>query len=460
MKINLMDTIAAISTPPGENGIGIVRLSGPSAVEVVDRSFVSKNGTRLSDYASHTIHYGYIANKDRKIDEVLVSVMRGPKTYTREDIVEINCHGGVVVLKDVLDLIVSKGARLAEPGEFTKRAFLNGRLDLMQAEAVLDIIRSRTTDGLNIAQRQLSGEISQNLKDMRSALVDLLAAIEADINFPDEDIDVARSDSLKTSLAKIERDLEALIASSDKGAILREGITTVICGKPNVGKSTLMNKFLKQKRVIVSPLPRTTRDTIEEIINVRGIPLRIVDTAGVIHADDEITKDSVERSLHYMEVADLILLVLDSSDKLNDQDMHIIDRVRDKKTLVVVNKTDLPEVLQVEEISRHLHDKRVVKISAKENLGIDELEVAIYEMFWSGKISAENISLSNSRHIEAINNAIAFTRGALEGIGTGRAVELLAIDIKDAAEALGVVTGESFTEDLLDSIFSNFCIGK
>lgn len=460
MRLDTADTIVAISTPPGENGIGIVRISGGSAIEIADEIFLSKSGAKLSKFKSHSIHYGYVAEKERRIDEVLVALMRAPRTYTREDIVEINCHGGVVVLKQVLDLIVSLGARIAEPGEFTKRAFLNGRIDLAQAEAVLDIIASRTTDSLKVAQRQLEGETSGQIRKIRSHLMEIMAEIEAGINFPDEGLEVSKSNSLKISLEQAGRALSGLIESSEEGLILREGLTTVICGKPNVGKSSLMNSFLKQKRAIVTPIPGTTRDNIEEIVNVGGIPLKIVDTAGIISAEDELTRESVERSLHCLEAADLVLLVLDSSDELNQQDLEVIDIVKDKKTLVVVNKTDLPEVLQIDKIKSHLHDKKIIKISATAELGLEELKKAIYDMFWRGEVSSENILVSNSRHIEAIKRALRFLTDAIKGMGEDQPWEILAVDLKDAIQALESITGESFTEELLENIFSRFCVGK
>jgi tRNA modification GTPase len=460
MRLESNDTIVAISTPPGENGIGIVRLSGPSSLEITDKVFLSKDNKKLSGFKSHTIHYGYLVNGKRRIDEVLVTVMRSPKTYTRQDMVEINCHGGTVVLREALELLVSLGARLAEPGEFTKRAFLSGRIDLIQAEAVLDVISSRTKEGLRLAQRQLEGEISVHIKRIRSKLMDIMADIEAGINFPDEELDMSAAALFKKRLSVMEKEISHLIASSDKGLILREGITTVICGKPNVGKSSLMNSLLQQKRVIVTPIPGTTRDAVEEIINIKGIPLRIVDTAGIIHAEDELTRESVEKSLHYMDTADLILLMLDSSDELNKHDMAIIDRVKDKKTLVIVNKTDLPEMLPINEIKSHLHDKKIIRVSMKNRSGLEELKAAIYDMFWSGEVSRENIMVSNSRHIEALGKALDFVKGALKGVVENQPLEMLSVDIKDAAGALGVITGEVFTEELLNNIFSKFCVGK
>jgi len=457
--VNMDDTITAISTPAGESGIGIVRISGESAVAIADKIFLHKENKKPSTFKSHTIHFGHIVDGARKIDEVLLSVMRKPSTYTKEDIVEINCHGGIVSLKQVLDLTVASGARIAEPGEFTKRAFLNGRIDLIQAEAVSDIISSRTRESLNIAQRQLSGESSQKIREIRTSLMELIAQIEALINFPEEDIESTKTSAIKKALESLEKDLLNIIDSADRGILLREGITTVICGKPNVGKSTLMNRFLRHDRVIVTSVPGTTRDSIEEIINVKGIPVRIIDTAGIIHAEDEPTKESVEKSKACMRNADLILLVLDSSDRLNSQDLEIIDIVKDKKTLVVINKVDMPETLQVDEIKEHLHNKKIIKISAKERIGLDELESAICKMFWAGQVSVENIFISNSRHIEALNKVLKFVQQSKESIDE-KPLDIVSIDIRDAIDVLGVITGDLFTEELLDTIFSKFCIGK
>ncbi len=454
------DTIAAISTPPGENGIGIVRMSGPLSIDIADKIFFAKNSKKPSAFKSHTLHYGHIAVNGKDIDEVLLAVMRNPATYTREDMVEINCHGGVVCLRQVLSLLLDLGARLADPGEFTRRAFLNGRIDLIQAEAVCGIIASRTDESLNIAQCQLKGGASQKIKLVRAGIIEIAARLEADINFPEEDLKPSETSSIRSSLAHIAEELSSIIDFAKKGAILREGITTVICGKPNVGKSSLMNSFLKHDRVIVAPLAGTTRDTIEEVVNVRGIPLKIVDTAGIIHAEDDIIKESVERSMRYMETADLVLLVLDSSDLLTEQDLSIIDIVKDKKVLVVVNKSDLPEALQIDEIKKHLHNKVIIRVSAKQKLGLEDLEKAIYDMFFSGKIIIGSILLSSSRQIEAAKKALVFVESAIGGIDEHRPEELLMIDIKDAAESLGLITGEVFTEEILNSIFSRFCVGK
>ena len=455
------DTIAAIATPPGENGIGIIRISGPDALSIADKIFVSKRSKdRLLEFKSHSIHYGHIIDKGAFIDEVLITVMRAPKTYTTEDVVEINCHGGIASVREILKLILSSGARLGEPGEFTKRAFLNGRIDLMQAEAVSDIISSQTNDSLKVASHQLSGSISKKIKSIKAKLIDTAAEIEAAINFPGEDLETLEKTKIIDSLKSIESELIELLKTADQGRVLRNGIVTVICGKPNVGKSTLMNTFLKQDRVIVTPEAGTTRDSIEEIINVKGIPLRIVDTAGIIHPKDQPTEKSVLKSKHYMEIADLILLVLDSSDLLNKYDLDIIDIVKDKKTIVVVNKTDLREVLQLDQIKKHLHNKSIIRISAKEKDGIDKLEDAIYDMFWEGAVTVKDIAFSNSRHIDAASKALDLVKSSLNSLKEYNQLELCSLDIKDAAQQLGLITGEVYTEELLDSIFSKFCIGK
>ncbi len=454
------DTIAAISTPPGENGIGIVRISGPLAIEIADKVFLPKNSKKPSLFRSHTLYYGHVIDNHGDIDEALLVVMRKPATYTREDIVEIHCHGGIVCLSKTLSLLLDSGARLADPGEFTRRAFLNGRIDLIQAEAVCDIIASRTDESLHIAQSQLKGNASNKIRSIRAELIETAARLEADINFPEEDLKACEMSSVRSSLTHTAKELSSIIDFAKRGVILRDGITTVICGKPNVGKSSLMNSFLRQDRVIVASLAGTTRDTIEEVVNVRGIPLKIVDTAGIIHTQDDIIKESIKRSMRYMEEADLILLVLDSSGLLTEQDLSIIDIVKDKKVLVVVNKSDLREVLQVDEIKKHLHDKVVIKVSAKQKSGLGDLEKAIYDMFFSGRIKVGSILLSNSRQIEIAKKALSFVDSAINGIDEHRSEELLMIDIKDAAESLGVITGESFTEEILDTIFSKFCVGK
>ena len=472
------DTICAVSTPVGEAGIGIVRLSGKKALRIADEIFMSKNGKRPSQLPGYTVHYGHIVkirnpkseirnkfeirnSKYEIIDEVLLTIMRAPKSYTKEDVIEINAHGGITCLRKILDLVVSKGGRLAEPGEFTKRAFLNGRIDLSQAEAVLDVITARTEAGLRAARRQLDGELSGLIKKITDAILEIQANVEASLDFPDEELQTFEYATIEAKLAEIIVELEQLLGGYQNGRVLREGITTVICGKANVGKSTLMNRFLKQKRVIVTPLPGTTRDAIEEIVNVRGIPLKIVDTAGIMHAEDEPSKQGVRRSKKYMESADLILLVLDSSDELTKEDIDIIDAVKDKKIVVIINKTDLPERLQIDEVKERLRNKKIIRISAKKDKSLNRLYDAIYNMIWSGSIDSSHQGvLTNVRHAAAIEKALQHLESAKLGIADNVGMELIAVDLKDARNELGIITGENFTGDLLDRIFSQFCIGK
>lgn len=454
------DTIAAISTPPGENGIGIIRISGPLSFSIADNIFRAKNMKKPSNHRNYSLAYGHIHNAQRDIDEVLLSVMRKPFTYTREDTVEINCHSGTACLRQILDIVLSNGARLAEPGEFTKKAFLNGRIDLIQAEAVCDIISSKTKESLDIAQRQLEGGVSSRIKSSRKKLIESASELEAEINFPEEALPDSDIIFVRASLGEVQKDLSEIIDSSDKGIIFREGATAVICGRTNVGKSSLMNSLLRHDRVIVSPEAGTTRDIIEEAVNIKGIPLRIIDTAGIIRSKNNITKESVGRSMDYMNKACLVLLVLDNSRPLGKEDLDIIDAVRYKKKLVVLNKSDLPKQLTASEIRKHFCNDTILNISAKFKTGIDKLEDAIYNIFFSGGITIDSISLSNSRHIQSLKQALNFLSSAVNGIEEKRPAELIVIDIKDAADALGVITGEIFTEDMLDIIFNKFCIGK
>ena len=459
--LNQNDTICAIATSAGEAGIGIVRLSGKEALKIADKIFIPKNGKKPSEMPGYTLHYGHVKGVNNKIiDEVLLSIMRAPKSYTKEDVIEINAHGGVIPLREILQLVVSKGARPAEPGEFTKRAFLNGRIDLSQAEAVLDIITAKTESSLNAAKRQLDGELSASIKDIRSDIIGVHAEVEASLDFTEEDLELLKEPVLGKKLDIAVAELKKLLKDYPNGKVLREGVTTVICGKPNVGKSTLMNRFLKHKRVIVTATPGTTRNAIEEIVNVRGIPLKIVDTAGVMHTDDEPSMEGVRRSKEYMESADLILLVLDSSDALNNEDINVIETVREKKVLVLVNKTDLPARLKIEEIKRYFENKKIIKISAKKDKNLDKLYNIISDSIWSGEVSSSNQPvLTNVRHEQAIKESIVFLENVIAELST-KGKELIAMDLKEAINKLGLITGENFTEDLLDEIFSRFCIGK
>ncbi|MBN1405529.1 MAG: tRNA uridine-5-carboxymethylaminomethyl(34) synthesis GTPase MnmE [Candidatus Omnitrophica bacterium] len=466
MSNNLKDTICAISTPVGEAGIGIVRLSGSKALKIADRIFLPGNGKKPSKMSGYMLHYGHIAqpssgkSKAEVIDEVLLAVMRAPKSYTKEDVVEINAHGGIACLKKILSLVVKKGARLAQPGEFTKRAFLNGRLDLSQAEAVLDMINAKTEDSLRAAALQLEGVLSKAVKGIRGSILEIHADIEALLDFPDEELDIAEKNNIRSKLNRIISALKQLLKESAGGRILREGITCVICGKPNVGKSTIMNRLLKQERVIVTAVAGTTRDAIEETVNLNGIALKIVDTAGIVEPEDEPSKAGILLSRKYIDNADLILLVIDAGSGLKKEDLEIINSIASKKALVALNKIDLTAKIKPQDIKKYLAGKKIVKISAKKNIGIRELENAIRSMVWSGGVSsASHAMITNVRHEAAAKQALRALEEAVKGINTG-AGEITALSLKQAGDALGLITGEVLDDDLLDRIFSKFCIGK
>ncbi len=465
MRPNLNDTIVAISTPVGDGGIGIVRLSGRDSLSIADKIFKSKNGTRPSEFKNYTVHYGHIINRvDKKhetIDEVILTVMRTPKSYTKEDIVEINCHSGIVPLRRVLDLVLSYGARMAEPGEFTKRAFLNGRMDLAQAESVINIIKAKTEDSLRASMSQLEGDLSKKIKALREELLDLLSNIEASIDFPDEDIDPLSQHNINSKITEVSDRLKGLIETSHKGRILSEGIRSVICGRPNVGKSSLMNALLKQRRVIVSHIPGTTRDAIEEMINIDGVPLRLVDTAGIIESDDIVIKEGVERSRLHLNSSDLVLLVLDASKPLTDEDRKLMKEAMGKNTIVVLNKIDLPGRLNKRDIKALLPDKTIVEVSAKDNKNLGELEHAISKMIWGGRVSSDYTALvTSARHKALLVGANEALERASDNLKKNVYPELITIDMREATTALGAITGETIEDDMLDRIFSNFCIGK
>jgi len=461
MRYDLDDTIVAISTPVGDGGIGIVRLSGKDSLSIADRIFRLKNGKVPSKLKSYTTHYGHIVDNNSVIDEVILTIMRGPKSYTKEDIVEINCHGGILPLKNVLGLVLSCGARPAQPGEFTKRAFLNGRIDLAQAESVLDVIQAKTEVSLRAAMGQLEGGLSRAVREIRNRLLDITSDVEASIDFPEEDIDQMPYAAREAGLAGVEKELDRLIGSSEKGVIIREGVRAVLCGKPNVGKSSLMNALLRQDRVIVSHIPGTTRDTIEEMIAIDGIPVRLVDTAGIAESDDLITKEGITRSRFQLEGADLVLFMLDAGEPLSERDILIAEEIRNKKAIVVVNKIDLPRKLDIELLQNILAGKRIVDISVSAQKNIDVLESAISEMIWGGEVSSDHtVLVTNVRHKALLIQAKNIISGALEGIRERLAPELLAIEIREAIDRLGEITGEIVDTDILDRIFDKFCIGK
>ena len=452
----LTDTIAAIATPLGEGGLAVIRISGTQALAVADRCFVpaGKSSLKPSDAPTHTLHYGRINNAGRVIDEVLVAVLRAPRTFTREDTVEISCHGGLLAAKLVLDTVLANGARLAQPGEFTQRAFLNGRIDLAQAEAVADVIHARTELSLAAANEQLAGKLSQRINQLRDDLIKTLAHVEAHIDFPDEDI---APDTKQQLIARLERGvafMEELLRTADEGQILRRGIRAAIIGRPNVGKSSLLNLLLGHDRAIVSAIAGTTRDTIEETANIRGLPVVFIDTAGLREAGDEIEIEGIRRSRASLEKAELILHVFDASEPLTAADENYLREFAGKKRILVMNKVDLSRRLKLE-------GTQPVEISCFNGAGLERLKDAIKELVWSGTINAEMLQVMiNSRHQDALRRAHVATCLTIDALTTNQTLELAAMDLRIAVNAVGEIVGKTTTEDLLDSIFSQFCIGK
>ena len=453
------DTIAAISTPIGEGGIAIVRLSGIDSLKIVDKLYQGKRS--LHDVPSHTISYGHLYDNQTIVDEVLVTVMRAPNTFTRENVVEINCHGGLIPAKRVLDLVLANGARLAEPGEFTKRAFLNGRIDLSQAEAVMDLIRSKTDRAMSFAMRQVEGELSAAIKLIRQKLLEALAHIEVNIDYPEHDVETITRSFLQNHADSVKEGIVKLLVNSQQGKILREGLSTVIIGRPNVGKSSLLNKLIRENKAIVTDIPGTTRDVIEEYISIRGIPLKLVDTAGIRDTEDIIEKIGVEKSRKALGSADLVLLVLNHSEELSADDLQLIELVKGLNVIVVINKTDLPKRLDIDLIIDRLSNKKVILTSITHDKGIDELEEGISDLFFSGHLQGDDLaSVSNSRHIALLHNAKNSIEEAIDSIRDGQPIDLVAIDLKNTWELLGEIIGEAVSEDLTNQIFSQFCVGK
>lgn len=456
------DTIAAIATPIGEGGIGIVRVSGAAAIPIVEQAFHSPKGRSLATASNWSLSYGWILSATgEKLDEVVVSVMHSPHSYTREDVVEINCHSGLVPLQNILQRVLELGARLAEPGEFTKRAFLHGRLDLSQAEAVIDIIRAKTDKGHRLAMRQLQGDLSKAVKDMRHDLVGLLAAIEAGIDFPEEVGDMEAMEVVALCEG-LEDKLRTLLATADSGRIIREGIDTAIIGRPNVGKSSLLNMLVRENRAIVTAIPGTTRDVIEEVVNIAGFPFVIRDTAGIRHTEDVIEKIGVERAKALMEGADLVLYVIDGSVPLQDEDIELLEQLAGRTAVLVLNKLDLGTVVCIDECKQLLPDTPVVRVSSTEKMGLKELEETVVSEVTKGQIdlSGEALIVTRTRHRQALKDALESLVAAKETSLSGLPMDLVAIDIKGAAESLGEITGDTLQSEIIDRIFADFCIGK
>ncbi|WP_047835056.1 tRNA uridine-5-carboxymethylaminomethyl(34) synthesis GTPase MnmE [Robinsoniella sp. RHS] len=455
------DTIAAISTAMTASGIGIVRMSGSEVFTIIDRVYQSKGKKKkLSEVPTHTIHYGYIMDGDEMIDEVLVMVMRAPRSFTSEDTIEINCHGGVYAMKRILETVIKNGARPAEPGEFTKRAFLNGRMDLSQAEAVIDVINAKNEYALKSSVSQLRGSVMQAIKDIREQIIYHIAFIESALDDPEHISLEGYGGELQQVNNKLIGKLEKLIASSEDGKMMKEGIRTVIVGKPNAGKSSLLNVLVGEERAIVTDIAGTTRDILEETIQIHGISLNIIDTAGIRSTEDVVEKIGVSRAKDYAKDADLIIYVVDSSTELDENDSEIIEMLRSKKAIILLNKTDL-QMITSEEMLKERIDKPVIPVSAKENKGIDLLELTLKEMFFHGEISFnDEVYITNIRHKTALADALSSLRQVRESIEMGMPEDFYSIDLMSAYEELGGIIGESVGEDLVNEIFSKFCMGK
>lgn len=457
------DTIAAIATAPGEAGIGVIRISGDQALKIVDLIFKSVRGKKLSEFSPRRLTYGFIYDPEKgdKIDEVLAVFMKGPNTYTKEDIVEINCHGGMIPVRRILELILKQGVRAADPGEFTKRAFLNGRIDLAQAEAVMDLISAKTDKGFDIALDHLEGSLSKRVEGFRNQVLELLAHVEVSIDFSEEDVDEITLDLLLEKSLGLEKEMEKLLKTADTGKILREGLSTVIVGKPNVGKSSLLNALLRESRAIVTEIPGTTRDVIEEQLNIRGIPLKLIDTAGIRETDDIVEKIGVQKTKEFFNRADLVILMLDASRELTEEDIEIIDLIQNKKSMVIVNKTDLPGQLDIDKITNLIGTKRMIKASLLEGQGLDEIETCLEEMVYQGQVRAtDHLMVTNIRHKNALERAINSLREGIQAIKQKLPMDFIEVDYKNTWDYLGEITGDTVGEDLIDHIFKNFCIGK
>ncbi|MFH1798207.1 MAG: tRNA uridine-5-carboxymethylaminomethyl(34) synthesis GTPase MnmE [Candidatus Omnitrophota bacterium] len=464
MKIRQNDTIAAISTPLATGGgIGIVRVSGEDAFNIADKIFKSSRGEKVSSFESHTINYGHIVSPRTKniLDEVLLSVMRAPNSYTVEHVVEINCHGGIIALKKVLELCLSQGARLAEPGEFTKRAFLNGRIDLAQAEAVLDIITAETDLLQKSALEQLNGVFSKKTQALRCRIIDTLSTIELAIDFSQEDVKFEENEKITEHVNDIAGQIKNLALEAEKGMIVRHGANVVICGRPNVGKSSLMNALLKNDRVIVTPIAGTTRDVIEESIEIDGIKIRISDTAGIIETKDRVEIEGIRRSKEKLRSADIVILVLDYNRSLSAQDKKIYDTVKDKKVIIVVNKIDLGRKLNIREMEKQFGKNKFLKVSVLENKGLNTVESAVISALFNEEAGLPRLNnVVNLRHKQILKKTALVMERAVSFTGKQYNAELLACDLNEALTELGFITGETAGEEILDRIFSRFCVGK
>ncbi|MCG2179516.1 tRNA uridine-5-carboxymethylaminomethyl(34) synthesis GTPase MnmE [Staphylococcus epidermidis] len=456
------DTITSISTPMGEGAIGIVRLSGPQAIEIGDILYKGKK--KLSEVETHTINYGHIIDPetDETVEEVMVSVLRAPKTFTREDIIEINCHGGILTINRILELTVTYGARMAEPGEYTKRAFLNGRIDLSQAEAVMDFIRSKTDRASKVAMNQIEGRLSDLIKKQRQSILEILAQVEVNIDYPEyDDVEDATTDFLLEQSKRIKEEINRLLETGAQGKIMREGLSTVIVGRPNVGKSSMLNNLIQDNKAIVTEVAGTTRDVLEEYVNVRGVPLRLVDTAGIRDTEDIVEKIGVERSRKALSEADLILFVLNNNEPLTEDDQTLFEVIKNEDVIVIINKTDLEQRLDVSELREMIGDMPLIQTSMLKQEGIDELEIQIKDLFFGGEVQNQDMTyVSNSRHISLLKQARQSIQDAIDAAESGIPMDMVQIDLTRTWEILGEIIGESASDELIDQLFSQFCLGK
>ena len=452
------DTISAISTAYGEGGIGIVRMSGSRSYEILSDIF-----DNIDKVENRKLTYGHIRDPrdGRTVDEVLVAYMKAPHTYTGEDVVEINCHGSMVALRKILDITLKEGASLAEKGEFTKRAFLNGKIDLSQAEAVIDLIKASSSSGYDVALSQLDGSFGKNISEIRQKLVDILVDITVNIDYPDEDIEEIVYENLRENMFKIKEDIDYLISTSDTGRILKDGIKIAIIGKPNVGKSSLMNRLLMENRAIVTDIPGTTRDVIQENMMIRNIPVILIDTAGIRETDDKIEKIGIEKSKETFNDADLILFLLNSGDAITDEDYSIMNRVANKNVLVLLNKSDMDRKIETDRIKEILGDKTFLDTSMETGQGVEELKDIIEKMVYKGNLKQDNsLIVTNARHLNLLRDASAFLEDSLKSIDSNQPLEFIEIDVKNTYDDLGAILGEEVGDDILNEVFSRFCLGK
>ena len=456
------DTITSISTPMGEGAIGIVRLSGPQAVEIGDKLYKGKKP--LAEVDSHTINYGHIIDPETSetVEEVMISVLRAPKTFTREDIIEINCHGGILTINRILELTMTHGARMAEPGEYTKRAFLNGRIDLSQAEAVMDFIRSKTDRASKVAMNQIEGRLSDLIKRQRQSILEILAQVEVNIDYPEyDDVEDATTEFLLQQSKNIKQEINQLLETGAQGKIMREGLSTVIVGRPNVGKSSMLNNLIQDNKAIVTEVAGTTRDVLEEYVNVRGVPLRLVDTAGIRDTEDIVEKIGVERSRKALSQADLILFILNNNEALTEDDQTLYDVVKNEDVIVIINKTDLETHLDINEVKAMIGDTPLIQTSMLKQEGIDELEIQIRDLFFGGDVQNQDMTyVSNSRHISLLKQARQSIQDAIDAAESGIPMDMVQIDLTRTWEILGEIIGESASDELIDQLFSQFCLGK